>query len=108
MKIDAKEVFGANAAAVEWIKDPSYKYPKTDLENVKPKLVGRRERNVKCLNSESHRMFAAINEMNRHMRTAHNTSTNNIIEEESKPYLCPITSCNMRYRKKGWLIRLIA
>ena len=49
MKIDAKELFGANAAAAEWIKDPSYKYPKTDLVNVNSKLLGRRERNVNCL-----------------------------------------------------------
>ena len=107
LQIDAKEVFGSNVAAAEWIKDPSYKYPKTDLTNVKPKLVGRRERNVKCSNSECHRMFATRSEMNRHMRTAHNTSTNNTIEEESKPYLCPITSCNMCYRRKGWLTRHI-
>ena len=61
LQIDAKEVFGSNAAAAEWIKDPSYKYPKTDLTNVKPKLLGRRERDVKCSNSERHRIFAEIN-----------------------------------------------
>ena len=98
LQIDAKEAFGSNAAAAEWIKDP-----KTDLTNVKPKLVVRLERNVKCSHLECHRMFVAKNEMNCHMRTAHNTSTNNTIEEESKPYLCPITSCNMRYRRKGWM-----
>ena len=45
--------------------------------------------------------------MKLHMRTAHNPSTNNTIEEESKPYLCPITSYNMRYHRKGWLTRHI-
>ena len=52
-------------------------------------------------------MFAGINEVNRHKRTDHITSTNNTIEEKLKPYLCPITSYNMRYRRKGWLTRHI-
>ena len=107
LQIDAKEVFGSNVAGAEWIKDPSHKYPKTDLTNVKPKLLGRRERNVQCLNSECHNMLATITEMNSYMRADHNPSTNNTIEEESKPYLCPITSCNMCYRRKGWLTRHI-
>ena len=87
---------------------PNLQVPKTYLTNVKPKLLGRRERNVECLNSECHRMFTSIKEMNRHMRTAHNPSINNTVEEESKPHLCPITFCNMRYRTKGWLTRHIS
>ena len=59
LQIDVKEVFGSNIADAEWIKDPSYKYPKTYLTNVKPKLFERRKRNVKCLKSECHRMFDA-------------------------------------------------
>ena len=42
------------------------------------------------------------------MPTARNIYTNNTIEEESKRYLCPITSCDMRYCTKGWLTRHIA
>ena len=105
---DAKEVFGSNAVTTEWIKDPSNKWPKTDLTNVKPKLLRTRERNVTCLDSECHRMFATIKEMNRYTRTPHNTSANITIEEESKPYLCPITSCNMHYCTKGCFTRNIA
>ena len=108
LQVDAKEVFRSNVAATEWIKDSSFKYPKANVTNVRRKLLGRRKHNVKYLNSECPRTFAAINVMNRNMRAAHNDSTNNIIEEESKPYLCPITSCNMRYHRNGWLKRHIA
>ena len=41
------------------------------------------------------------------MRIAHTIHINNSIEDESKPFVCPLTSCNMRYSREGWLTRHI-
>ena len=42
------------------------------------------------------------------MLIAHTRLNNNAIEEESQPVACSIASCNMSYRRKGWLSRHIA
>ena len=50
---------------------------------------------------------ATLAERNHHMRIAHTTHINNSIDDESKPFACPITSCKMRYNREGWLTRYI-
>ena len=107
LRTDAVEIFGTVAAADEWIKDPSLTWPKTSLNSVKPKLLGTREHHLTCLNQECNRKFATVAERNYHMHIAHTTHINNSIEDESKPFACPIASCNMRYRREGWLTRHI-
>ena len=42
-----------------------------------------------------------------HMHIAHTRLNSNEIEGESKPFASPISSCNMLYRREGWLIRHI-
>ena len=107
LRTDAVEIFGTVAAAEEWIKNPSLTWQKTNLNSVKPKLLGTREHHLTCLNPECNRKFATLAERNYHMHIAHTTHINNSIEDESKPFACPIASCNMRYRREGWLTRHI-
>ena len=51
--------------------------------------------------------FATVAERNYRMHIAHTTHIDNSIEDESKPFACPIASCNMRNRREGWLTRHI-
>ena len=80
----------------------------------KPRLLGERERNLKCPNDHCERMFAAKNEMNRHVRNDHKVvkkEGKETIEEAKDPmdllekFRCPIKDCNKKYKTKGWLAR---
>ena len=104
---DAAEIFGLVAAADKWNKKPSMTWSNTNLDDVKPILLRTREHHLTCLNTGCNRKFATLAERNHHMRIAHTTHINNSIEDESKPFVCPITSCNMRYSREGWLTRHI-
>ena len=73
----------------------------------KLKLLRTREHHLTCLNPECNRKFATVSERNYHMHIAHTMLNNNAIEDESKPFACPIASCNMRYSREGWLNRHI-
>ena len=92
LRTDAAEVFGTAAAAEEWIKNSSSTWPKTNLA---------------CINPECNRKFPTVTERNGHLLIAHTMLNNDAMEEESQPFACPIASCNMHYRRKGWLTRHI-
>ena len=42
-----------------------------------------------------------------HVHIAHTRLNSNAIEDESKPFACPIASFNLRCRREGWLTRHI-
>ena len=104
LQTDAAEIFGTVAATWECIKNT---WSKTNLDSDKPKLLRTRELGVTWLNPECNRKFAEITEGNCHMCIAQMMFNNNDIVDESQPFVCPITSCNMRYRRKGWFTRHI-
>ena len=107
LRTDAAEIFGTVAAAEEWIKNQSLTWPKTNLNIAKPKLLRTRERGLSCPNPECNRKFATVADRNSHVHIAYTRLNNNTVEDESKPFACPITLCNMRYRREGWLTRHI-
>ena len=86
----------------EGTKNPSSIRPKTSLGNVKPKLLRTRELGLTCLNPECNRKLATVTERNCYMMI-----NNNAIEDEQISFPCLIASCNMRYRRKGWLTQHI-
>ena len=57
LRTNAAEIFGTVAAAEEWFEDPSLTWPKTNLNSVKPKLLGTRKHHLTCLNPECNRKF---------------------------------------------------
>ena len=107
-KLDAAEIIKTVPAAEGWIKNPLLTWPEINLDNVKLKLLKTHECDLTCLNPECNRKFATVAERNCQMHISHTRLNKNSIEEESKPFACPIASCNLRYHRKGWLIRHIA
>ena len=107
LRKDAAEVFGSDEAAEGWITSPSPKWPKANLSAAHAKLLGSREHGVVCLDRDCNSVFATVKEMNRHMRVAHVAPCGESTETDSKPFACPMESCHMRYRTKGWLARHI-
>ena len=59
------------------------------------------------LDCECNSVLAMVKETNRHMRVAHVAPCGDGTETDSKPFACPMETCHMRYRTKGWLARHI-
>ena len=77
-----------------------------DDPDYRPRLLGERERHIKCSNDHCDRMFATVKEMNRHVRNDHTVTKEK--EEKMDPvgkFRCPISDCNKKYKRKGWLNR---
>ncbi|MES9975007.1 MAG: reverse transcriptase domain-containing protein [Candidatus Thiodiazotropha sp.] len=93
---DAKECTDGNPE--QWINYPTPVSIKK-IQATRPKLVGKRERKIKCTAKGCARMFAYNNEMYRHLRNDHSMAINS----GDKPIQCPVSNCYKTFKITGWL-----
>ncbi|VUZ55422.1 unnamed protein product [Hymenolepis diminuta] len=84
---------------VVWIKNPNKKAIPRLLE-YQPQIRSVEEREVGCMDTGCHRLFATVCEMRRHWRTnQHRNSNISQIDRMS----CPVDGCYKKCVKSGWL-----
>lgn len=89
----------------EWMRNPyRVKPPPDKTDEVRPKLVGEREKNIKCTEEGCHQMFAERKELYRHIRKSHTTS---IGTAKDNQHICPMKNCNRTFKLTGWRDRHI-
>ncbi|CAL8079836.1 unnamed protein product [Calicophoron daubneyi] len=127
-KVEAKNKERKPAHTKSWLRQIERDMKDLNISNVeawnsrklaydpdyRPRLLGERERNLKCPNDHCERKFAAVNEMNRHVRNDHNDGKKETGETKGEAknqmeliekFRCPNSDCNKEYKTKGWLLR---
>ena len=97
---DAEQLLGEDSSS--WLLHPFPVVLDHREATSRPKLVGRRDRQVECDQAGCCWMFATRSEMLRHWRNDHQRESST-----TNGFQCPHDSCSKTYRSRGWLTRHI-